>query len=225
MARTIPVIIGFCTSLIGLGGISSKIRGVIQKIQDKVHKAIDKMIDWIVTQAGALIKKGKAGVETVTAALGKWFGFEKTFKIKSGTQHSVKFQKSGEKIEIVMASGLWRRIMDWFASLIVLARRNNAPEKQIEQLTAASNTAHSVEEKAEQLPEGPSKEEQLAAALQALTEELENLEVLQYSADVLPYVSDFPPEIREAIDRFANTSDTKAPYSSLYQNSMKAPTE
>ena len=212
MARTTPIIIGFCTSLIGLGGISSKIRGVIQKIQDKVHKAIDKMIDWIVTQAGALIKKGKAGVETVTAALGKWFGFEKTFKIKSGTQHSVKFQKSGEKIEIVMASGLWRRIMDWFASLIVLARRNNAPEKQIEQLTAASNTAHSVEEKAEQLPEGPSKEEQLAAALQALTEELENLEVLQYSADVLPYVSDFPPEIREAIDRFANTSDTKAPY-------------
>jgi outer membrane protein OmpA-like peptidoglycan-associated protein len=212
MARTIPVIISFCTSLIGLGGISSKIRGVIQKIQDKVHKAIDKMIEWIVKQAGALIKKGKAGVETVTAALGKWFGFEKTFKIKSGTQHSVKFQKSGEKIEIVMASSLWQRIKDWFASLIVLARRNNAPEKQIEQLTAASNTAQSVEEKAEQLPEGPSKEEQLAAALQALTEELESLEVLQYSADVLPYVSDFPPEIREAIDRFANTSDTKAPY-------------
>ena len=195
-----------------MGGISSKIRGVIQKVQDKVHKAIDTMIAWIVKQAGALIKKGKAGIETVTAALGKWFGFEKTFKIKSGTQHSVKFQKSGEKIEIVMASSLWQRIKDWFASLIVLARRNNAPEKQIEQLTAASNTAQSVEEKAEQLPEGPSKEEQLAAALQALTQELENLEVLQYSADVLPYVSDFPPEIREAIDRFANTSDTRAPY-------------
>ncbi|MGA9577463.1 MAG: DUF4157 domain-containing protein, partial [Terrimicrobiaceae bacterium] len=55
MARTIPVIISFCTSLIGLGGISSKIRGVIQKVQDKVHKAIDTMIEWIVKRGRMLL--------------------------------------------------------------------------------------------------------------------------------------------------------------------------
>jgi hypothetical protein len=66
MARTIPVIISFCTSLIGLGGISSKIRGVIQKVQDKVHKAIEKMIDWIMKKAKALVSKKVSGEADLT---------------------------------------------------------------------------------------------------------------------------------------------------------------
>jgi len=69
MARTIPVIISFCASLLGLGGISSKIRGVIQKIQDKVHKAIDTMIGWVMNKAKAVLGGTGASKEEKEADL------------------------------------------------------------------------------------------------------------------------------------------------------------
>ena len=87
MARTIPVIIGFCTSLIGLGGVSSKIRGVIQKVQDKIHKAIDKMIDWIVEKAKGLFKKAVEKGKAAVGTLARWMGFDETFEGEDGKTH------------------------------------------------------------------------------------------------------------------------------------------
>lgn len=48
LANMIPILIGFLASLIGLGGLSAKIRGFILKVQTKVDKAIDKAIAKIV---------------------------------------------------------------------------------------------------------------------------------------------------------------------------------
>src|ERR1051326_5850468 len=45
LANAIPVVIGFLAALIGLGGISKKIRETIEKIQGVVDKAIDKAIE------------------------------------------------------------------------------------------------------------------------------------------------------------------------------------
>ncbi|MBO0794610.1 MAG: hypothetical protein J2P36_27160, partial [Ktedonobacteraceae bacterium] len=60
MARTIPVIIGFLARLLGLSGISEKIKEIIKKIQGTVDKAVDKLIDKIVKGIGKLFGKGKA---------------------------------------------------------------------------------------------------------------------------------------------------------------------
>ncbi len=48
LARMIPLVIGFLARLIGLGGISQKIKEFINKVQDKVDKAIDKAIGKVV---------------------------------------------------------------------------------------------------------------------------------------------------------------------------------
>ncbi|HKV11212.1 MAG TPA: hypothetical protein VJ725_23930 [Thermoanaerobaculia bacterium] len=53
LARTIPIVIGFLARLIGLGGISQKIKEFITKVQSKVDAAIDKAIAKIV----AFVKK------------------------------------------------------------------------------------------------------------------------------------------------------------------------
>ncbi len=58
LARTIPVIIGFLARLIGLGGISDKIREIIKKVQTVVDKAIDKVLEKIVTVVKKLFGKG-----------------------------------------------------------------------------------------------------------------------------------------------------------------------
>jgi hypothetical protein len=61
LARTIPVIIGFLARLLGLGGLSDKIKSVIQKIQATVDRAIDKLIEKIVAGIGKLLGKGASG--------------------------------------------------------------------------------------------------------------------------------------------------------------------
>ncbi|MCM8593866.1 hypothetical protein [Accumulibacter sp.] len=62
LASAIPVLIGFLARLIGLGGISDKIREFIRKVQSKVDAAIDKVIGKIVATVKKLFGKGgKAG--------------------------------------------------------------------------------------------------------------------------------------------------------------------
>lgn len=52
LSKAIPVAISFLASLLGLGGISEKIRSIIQKIQAPVNKAID----WVLHKAKSLVK-------------------------------------------------------------------------------------------------------------------------------------------------------------------------
>ncbi|HXM36945.1 MAG TPA: hypothetical protein VN920_17240, partial [Pyrinomonadaceae bacterium] len=48
LARAIPLIIAFLAALLGLGGISNKIKGIVHKIQGTVDKAMDLVIAKIV---------------------------------------------------------------------------------------------------------------------------------------------------------------------------------
>jgi hypothetical protein len=59
LARTIPIVIGFLARLIGLGGISQKIKDFITKVQAKVDAAIDKAIAKIVAFVKKLFGGGK----------------------------------------------------------------------------------------------------------------------------------------------------------------------
>ncbi|MCP4368489.1 MAG: hypothetical protein GY797_10330 [Deltaproteobacteria bacterium] len=52
LARAIPVVIAFLASLLGVGGISEKIRSIIQKIQAPINNAID----WVIHKAVKLVK-------------------------------------------------------------------------------------------------------------------------------------------------------------------------
>jgi hypothetical protein len=57
LANTIPIVIGFLARLIGLGGISQKIRDFIMKVQSKVDQAIDKALKVIVDKIKKLFGK------------------------------------------------------------------------------------------------------------------------------------------------------------------------
>jgi len=53
LAKAIPVAIGFLAGLLGLGDITGTIRKTIEKAQEPVNKAID----WVIHQAGKVLKK------------------------------------------------------------------------------------------------------------------------------------------------------------------------
>jgi hypothetical protein len=52
LAKALPMVLGFLASLLGLGGISEKIRTVLEKVQAPVAKVVD-------TVVGAVVKAGK----------------------------------------------------------------------------------------------------------------------------------------------------------------------
>ena len=60
LSKALPVVIGFLASLIGLGGISGKIRGLIEKARG----LIDTAVNWVLSKAIAFTKKlgGKLGL-------------------------------------------------------------------------------------------------------------------------------------------------------------------
>ena len=52
LAKAIPVVIGFLAGLLGLGGISDKIKSVVETIRKPINAAID----WVIHKAVALVK-------------------------------------------------------------------------------------------------------------------------------------------------------------------------
>lgn len=93
LARTIPLVIGFLARLIGLGGISKKIKEFITKVQTKVDQAIDKAIAKIVGVVkklfGKLKGKGDKNDERTEA--------KKAADVKSAVDEGIKLVK-GEKL-------------------------------------------------------------------------------------------------------------------------------
>jgi hypothetical protein len=65
LARTIQLVIGFLARLLGLGGISQKIKEFITRVQARVDAAIDKAIDKIVQLVKRLFGRGAAAVRRV----------------------------------------------------------------------------------------------------------------------------------------------------------------
>jgi hypothetical protein len=100
LARTIPLIIGFLARLLGLSGITEKIKGFILKIQTRVDQAIDKVIDKIVGGIKKLFAAGKAAVGKVLA----WWKQKEVFTTEDGERHTLFFRGDGAAAQLVVAS-------------------------------------------------------------------------------------------------------------------------
>jgi Domain of unknown function (DUF4157) len=84
LSKALPVVISFLAALLGVTGITEKIRAVIAKVQAPVHKAID----WLINKAVGLVK-----------AAGKFLGFGKTDKdTDADPEHDKKVQAGLNKL-------------------------------------------------------------------------------------------------------------------------------
>ena len=59
LGKAVPVMLGFLSSLLGLGGFADKIKGIIQKIQQPIAKAVD----WVLGKAKGLVSKVGGGLK------------------------------------------------------------------------------------------------------------------------------------------------------------------
>lgn len=107
MARTLPIMIAFMARVLGLSGISDKIRSIIKKIRRKVEKAVDKVLRKIIGKIKDLFGKGKKAVKkTAKKAVEKVkrFIFPKK-EFKAGDEsHTIFFEGTGASAKVMVAS-------------------------------------------------------------------------------------------------------------------------
>jgi len=101
LARLLALAINFVAGFIGLGKVSDKIMGVIQKVRAVIDKAIDALIGWIVTMAKKL---GKL-VVAAGKKLVNWWTAKKTFTA-DGEPHSLSFHGERQGARLFVASAV-----------------------------------------------------------------------------------------------------------------------
>ena len=123
LARTVPVIIGFLASLVGLDDVSDGIRDTIEALQAKVDEGIDKAIAWIVEQIKKLFGKDEdkdkdAGKVVVEQSLSM-----------EGEDHTITAKDDGTKLSVTMASGEGAPLWDKLQTAIGKVKGGNREDK------------------------------------------------------------------------------------------------
>ena len=100
LARAIPVVIGFLASLLGLGGLASKVQNLIKRIRSRIDKAIDKVI----LKAKSWFRKAGTKIKGAATKFFKWWKARKNFKGDDGKIHKLYFAGEGNSAKLMVAS-------------------------------------------------------------------------------------------------------------------------
>ncbi|MDF1695267.1 MAG: DUF4157 domain-containing protein [Saprospiraceae bacterium] len=119
LAGLLTLAINFLAHFLGLGKVSEKIVSIIKKLKDKVDKALDKVIGWLVKQAKKFLKKivtagtpkdPKArldkGLKTAVSAVNKLKG-KATKKLIDPVLKAIKVRYEFQSLTAVEKGGLW----------------------------------------------------------------------------------------------------------------------
>ncbi|MCG9972579.1 eCIS core domain-containing protein [Christiangramia crocea] len=119
LAGMLSLAISFFAKFLGLGKISEKILSIVKKVQDKVDKAIDHVIGWIVKKGKAFLKKvvstgvpedPKArldmGMKKAVKAVNKLSG-KVTIKMIKPILKGIKLRYGFQYLRTVNESGVW----------------------------------------------------------------------------------------------------------------------
>ncbi len=106
LAKAVPVVIGLLAAILGLGGISEKIKSIIKKIQSPIEKAIDWMIEKAVKPlVMKTMKKGKELLEKGKAVLGLDIDKQVTL---GKEKHTLRGHIEDDHVTILMSSSLMK---------------------------------------------------------------------------------------------------------------------
>lgn len=99
MARTLPVVLDFLARLIGLGDVSGQIRRVIEALQQRVDRALDRAVDWVIERGRALLARfGRPAASARDRVLREDFAMQ-------GAGHHLEVRVANGRVTLLMASG------------------------------------------------------------------------------------------------------------------------
>jgi hypothetical protein len=138
--------ISFLAGFLGLGKITDKIMGVIEKVRTKVDAALDKAVEWVVEKAKTLFGKVKGAVTD-------WWNGKEKFTA-DGETHHVLVEGGAENAKVIIASTPTPYSV-YLNAMKKSPDRDQAIKlaKEIEDKPKQTNTALEAEEKRKKLNE------------------------------------------------------------------------
>lgn len=97
MGGMLTLVISFLARLVGLGRVSDAITNVINRIRQPIDRALDRVIDWIISTARRL---GRFVVQTVAG----WLGLRRRLTSTDGVQHTLYFAGSQGNARLMIAT-------------------------------------------------------------------------------------------------------------------------
>lgn len=99
MADTLVVVIGFLANFAGLGGIPTKLVGIVKKIRAPIDKGLDKIVAWLGKMLQSLVGKAKDAAKKLL----QWW--KKKVPITGADEpHTLTFEGEGESAKLVIMS-------------------------------------------------------------------------------------------------------------------------
>jgi hypothetical protein len=168
LAKSLPVVIGFLASLLGIGDLAKKVQGIVKKVRDRIDKAIDKVLQ----KARNLFKGKKASKEDTKkedeakhkkiakAAL------EKIDREEEGknTQEVIANKKKVAQQEIRVAKGKLSNNVKFTIDLLNENKAESEGKLKWKAEIAPNTTTEDQEEKLEQSGRKPSKIKRISFA-------------------------------------------------------------
>lgn len=137
LAGILSLAINFLAGFIGLGNVAEKLMGVVGKVRAVVDKAIDKLIEFIVTGAKALFSKGKAAV----GAVAEWWKKKTPFTTAGGHKHEISYV-GDEKSAVPMVASTPRNafaVLDDFEGQAKKSGASDEEKKAVALIVATRN--------------------------------------------------------------------------------------
>ncbi|MCF7805487.1 MAG: DUF4157 domain-containing protein [Candidatus Marinimicrobia bacterium] len=209
LARSVPVIISFLASLLGLGGVSKAVKNIITKIRRPIDKALDKVIGWLVKKGKALLRMGKSAVQKGVQGVKKLLFPSKTFK--GGEQTHKIFIKEGTTPKLMISSET-KMIESFIANL---KKRDDLSEDKKKKIPKAEGKVKQINELLPKLQQAQ-KAEKDTTGLQQQVMNLE-VELAAILRDILVYDNPLKTKEKYKLEGWVGTYGTmpRAKYDKL----------
>ncbi len=140
LAGLLSLAINFLAGFVGLGKVADKLMGVINKVRSEVDKAMDWLVNWIVTAARKLFAKGKAAV----AGALEWWKQKQPFQTAGGESHEVYFAGDEKNPVPMVASKDPQPVLVRLAAFEAQAKGPNAKPRETKALPLIQATKTAV---------------------------------------------------------------------------------
>ncbi|WP_445432791.1 phage tail protein [Chryseobacterium indoltheticum] len=185
LGRAIPVLIGFLASLLGIGGLADKVIGVIQKIRERIVKAITKFWTFVKGKAkGLLGKVGVGGKNVKTKDIEKdntkdWDDIRVPFTAEDRHQHTLYFDNKGGNTVLMVASTP-KTFSDFIADIKV---ENNDERAQKAKRNAIKIASDIDARKKERINDDKDKEQKKKMDISSMTKALSKFVAVLFGID------------------------------------------
>jgi hypothetical protein len=104
MAGLLTLVISFLARLVGLGNVAQTVTSFVNRVRQPIDRALDRVVEWIVTQARRLGRLIAAGARGVVARAVNWWSGRRSFTAADRTAHSLYFQGQGPQATLTVST-------------------------------------------------------------------------------------------------------------------------